>query len=160
MLRKNISNKKKIPLELYKKILETMPIFCVDILFKSGDKAFLFKRAYEPAKSEWWLIGGRVLRGETLKGAVIRKVKEEVGVEVNIKKMIGIYEHYFPITRFDTEKKKKGAHMISACYLVEPTKNNFNFKLSEEYTAYKSIKKNRKRLHPYVKRVLKDSGFR
>ena len=160
MLKKNISNKKNIPLRLYKKILEILPIFCVDIILNSGDTVFLFKRAYEPAKGKWWLIGGRVLRGETIEGAVIRKVKEEVGVDAKIRKMVGIYEHFFPVNRFDTAKKKIGTHSICACFLVEPAKKNFSFRLNEEYTAYKAIKKINKRLHPYIKKALGDSGFK
>lgn len=159
MLRKSFFNKKKIPLQLYRKIVSIMPICCVDAIFKSGNKVFLFKRAYEPAKNKWWLIGGRILKGESLRGAVIRKVKEEAGVDVRILKMIGVYETFFPISRFDSNNSKKGTHTISICFVVEPKKNNFKFRLNEEYSGYKTITKLNKNLHPYIKKVLMDSGL-
>lgn len=159
MLKKSIYNKKKIPLKLYKKIIGLMPICCVDAVFKSGNKVFLFKRAYEPAKNEWWLIGGRVLKGETLKDAVIRKVKEEAGVEVNILKIIGVYETFFKISRFKANKKRISTHTISVCFVVKPIKKGFKLKLNEEYDSYKAITKVERNLHPYIKAVLMDSGL-
>jgi colanic acid biosynthesis protein WcaH len=156
MWKKNISNR-KIPLTLYKKIISHMPICCVDIVFKVDKKVYLFKRAYEPAKNKWWLIGGRVLKGESLREAVIRKVKEEVGIDVKILKKIGVYETFFYTNRFDTKKKKSGTHSISICFVVEPKNRNFTFKLNEEYLKYKIIKSIYKNLNPYVIKVLRDS---
>ena len=160
MQKKNTLAKKKIPAALYKKFLETMPVCCVDIVFRSGRKVFLFKRAYEPEKDEWWVIGGRVLRGETLKEAVIRKVKEEVGVKAKISKMVGVYEYFSKVNRFDSGRKGKGTHNIIICFEAEPIAKNFKFKLNEEYKGYKAIKGVYTGLHPYVKKMLKDSGFR
>ena len=159
MSRKSTFSKKKIPLQLYRKIVDMMPICCVDALFKSGNKLFLFKRAYEPAKNKWWIIGGRVLKGESLKDAMIRKVKEEIGVDVKILKMIGVYETIFPISRFDINNRKIGAHTISICFLVEPNKKNFKLRLNEEYNGYKTIARLDKSFHPYIKKVLRDSGL-
>ncbi len=137
-----------------------MPICCVDAVFKAGEKVFLFKRAYEPAKDEWWVIGGRILKGERLNDAVIRKVKEEVGVDVKIVCMIGIYETFFKTSRFNTNNKKNGTHSISICFLVKPKNQNFKFNLNDEYTDCKIITKNDKKLHPYVQTVLRDCGVK
>lgn len=133
-----------------------MPICCVDAVFKVGKKVYLFKRAYDPAKNEWWVIGGRILKGEYLNDAVIRKVKEEIGVDVKIVSIIGVYENFFRTNRFDT-KKKNGTHSISICFLVEPKKKNFKLNFNEEYTDCKILTKIDKNLHPYVQTVLRDS---
>lgn len=158
MLKKNILNNNKIPMSLYKKIVGLMPICCVDIIFKVGKKVYLFKRRYEPAKNKWWLIGGRVLKGESLKNAAIRKVKEEIGVDARILKNVGTYEAFFATTRFDEKHKKSGAHSIVVCFVVEPKKKKFVLKLNEEHSKYKTIENIDKKLHPYVKTVLRDSG--
>ena len=157
MPRKNIFDSKKIPLGLYKKFVSLMPICCVDIVFRADGKLHLFKRAYEPAKNEWWIIGGRVLKGELLRDAAIRKVKEEVGVNGKIINMIGIYETFFNTSRFNA-KNKSNTHSLSVCFLVEPKKKNFKLKLNEEYTDFKTIEKIDKNLHPYIRSVLRDSG--
>lgn len=150
---------KNIDVELYREILKVMPICCVDALFKAGSKVYLFKRAYEPEKGTWWLVGGRLYRGEHLKDAIIRKAKEEIGVAVKIKKLIGVYENFFPVNRFDanSNSKVKGTHSISVCYLAEPKSKNFKFRLNEEYNGCKIIKRIEKGFHPYVRKVLEDS---
>ncbi len=160
MLKKSISSKGGIPLQLYKKILGLMPIPCVDLVFKSGNDIYLFKRSYEPAKDEWWLAGGRIKRGETFKQAAIRKAKEEIGVDVKIIKQIGTYEIFFPVNRFDAKDiktKQKGTHTIAIGFLIEPKEKSFKFNLNEEYKGCKIIKRIDDSLHPYVRRVLKDS---
>ena len=156
-MRKATSNKKLIPGALYKKIVELMPICCVDAVFKSGKDVYLFKRAYEPAKDKWWIIGGRILKGETLKKAMLRKAKEEIGIDAKIVKQIGVYETFMKKTRFDKGKKKLGSHSIAVCYVIEPKRKNFKLKLNEEYKGYKIIKRINNNLHPYIKKLLKDS---
>ena len=159
MLRKNILNNEKIPLALYKKFVSLMPVCCVDAVLKVGEKVFLFKRAYEPAKNKWWLIGGRILKGERLNDAVIRKIKEEISVDAKIISRVGVYENFFRVSRFG-KKEKRGTHNISICFLVKPKKKNFKLNLNEEYTDYRTITKIDKNLHPYVQTVLRDCGVR
>src|SRR3989338_1307261 len=158
MKKKYIYESKNIPNGLYKKFVGLMPICCVDLVFWSQGKVYLFKRAYAPAKNKWWIIGGRILKGEKLKAAVARKAKEEVGVEIKIKKFIGVYEAFFGTSRFDTKAKKSGSHSISLCFLVEPKNKNFKLRLNSEYKGYKAINKIDRGLHPLMQKVLEDSG--
>ena len=82
-----------IPLEHYKEIVEVLPILCVDVIIKNHNGEYLLiKRANEPLKGQWWVIGGRVLKGESLEQAAKRKVKEEVGLEIDNVQSIGYYE--------------------------------------------------------------------
>jgi len=158
MKKKYISESKSIPKGLYKKFVSLMPICCVDMVFWSEGKVYLFKRAYAPAKNKWWLVGGRILKGEKLKDAVVRKAKEEIGINIKIRKMIGVYEAFFSANRFDTQAKKYGSHSISICFLVEPKGKNFKLRLNGEYKGYKAINKIDKNLHPLIQTVLEDSG--
>lgn len=82
-----------IPLDKYADILKDLPIFCVDIIIKNNQEEYLLiKRNNEPKKGEWWVIGGRVLKGETAKKAAIRKVKQETGLQVRKIELIGFFE--------------------------------------------------------------------
>jgi len=153
MKRKN--SFKKIPSSLYQKIVDSVPICCVDIVLKSGKNIFLFKRSYEPAKGEWWLIGGRILKGERIENAVKRKVMEEVGIEINIVKKIGVYESFFDKNRFSTNKKKSSTHSIAVCYLVKPKNPNFIVTMNEEFLDFKKITKSFNGMHSYVKKILR-----
>ena len=82
-----------LPADEYKKIIEVLPILCVDVVVRSKNgQCLLIKRANEPLKGVWWVIGGRVMKGETLEQAAVRKVREEAGMNVCSVKPIGYYE--------------------------------------------------------------------
>ncbi len=82
-----------IPLDKYTGILEVLPVLCVDIVAQNaGGEYLLIKRANEPKKGVWWVIGGRVLKGETLEQSAARKVKEETGLQVKTMRPIGYFE--------------------------------------------------------------------
>ena len=52
-----------IPTELYARILQDMPIFCVDAIVLHHGKVLLVYRNNKPAQHLWWVPGGRVLKG-------------------------------------------------------------------------------------------------
>lgn len=52
----------------------------------------LVKRDHEPAKGQWSLPGGRLEAGETLREALVREVREETGVDVDVDGLIGVAE--------------------------------------------------------------------
>lgn len=82
-----------IPLDQYSEITKVLPILCVDIVAQNTiGEYLLIKRANEPKKGHWWVIGGRVFKGETMEGAAIRKVKEETGLQVGNMRPIGYFE--------------------------------------------------------------------
>ena len=90
-----------IPAEEYKKIMKVLPILCVDIVVKNAAGQYLLiRRANEPLKDQWWVIGGRVLKGETLEQAAIRKVKEETSLDVDAIFPIGYYEDAAEVNPF------------------------------------------------------------
>ncbi len=55
------------------------------------DRILLVKRATVVFKGYWALPGGRVDAGETVEQTVVREVKEETGLNVEILKKIGEY---------------------------------------------------------------------
>lgn len=82
-----------IPKEKYVEIIEFLPILCVDVIIKNENGEYLLiKRANEPKQGQWWPIGGRVLKGETLEFAVIRKITEETSLQVKNVHPIGYFE--------------------------------------------------------------------
>lgn len=82
-----------IPTEQYHRIIEVLPILCVDVIVtNTRGEYLLIRRANEPLKGEWWVIGGRVLKGETLEQAAVRKVLEETSLNVQAVHPVGYYE--------------------------------------------------------------------
>lgn len=93
-------DKNLIPAKLYKKIVELVPILCVDVILKYKKKYILIKRANEPLKSLWWIPGGRAFKGEKTLATARRKVWIETGLIARNFKIIGIYEDFYPRSFF------------------------------------------------------------
>jgi colanic acid biosynthesis protein WcaH len=85
-----------IPKEEYDKILECLPILCVDCVITYEGKCLLLRRANEPAKGHYWFPGGRINKGELIADAAIRKACEETSLTCQFDKIISIEETMFP----------------------------------------------------------------
>ena len=84
-----------IPAKLYKKIVELVPIVCVDIIIFYQGKYVLVKRKTEPLKDKWWIVGGRAYKGEFSLKTAKRKMKTEVGLKPGSIRLYGIYEDHY-----------------------------------------------------------------
>lgn len=106
-----------LPEKDYKKVLDTMPVVCVDgLIINSQNQYLLVKRNNEPLKGEFWLPGGRLHKNELLETSIKRKIFEELGTEVSIVKFLGYFEEFFDVTE---QKTKGGFHAISFVFLLK-----------------------------------------
>jgi len=62
----------------------TQPIVGVGAVVLHEGKLLLIKRGVEPAKGKWSIPGGVVELGEKIRDAVVREVREECGLEIEI----------------------------------------------------------------------------
>jgi len=105
-----------IPVEQYRQILEVMPILCVDVVIKNARGDYLLvKRANEPLKGQWWVVGGRAHKNETLEQAVIRNVKQETSLTIATVQPIGYYENTF---KNNSIKLTTPFHAVSLVFLT------------------------------------------
>jgi len=73
-----------------------VPRLCVEVVIIDKQKGlFLTKRNIEPSKGLWHSPGGTVYYDETLREAVVRIAKKELGVDVEVVKELGVMEIRF-----------------------------------------------------------------
>lgn len=95
-----------IPEYTLRKIHQSVPVLCCDILLSFNKTYLLIKRKEEPLKDQFWVIGGRVHKNEKIEDAARRKIKEETNLTPYYLKMIGVYDDEFQegssLGKFDT----------------------------------------------------------
>jgi colanic acid biosynthesis protein WcaH len=143
-----------IPEELYLQILANVPIACVDIAIVSHGSVLMVKRKDAPARGQWWLPGGRVLKGEMMREAAIRKAREEVGIACNVGPIIHTAETIFPDGPAGIP-----VHSINSCFFMYPASDQVEPRLDGHHAGYKWVNRIPGTLHPYVERCLLAAGL-
>lgn len=102
------------------------PIVVVDGIVLEKGKVLMVKRAIQPFLGYWVFPGGHVDYGERTEEAIIRELKEELGISVKIIKLFGVYSDPKRDPRYPT---------VSIVYLLKKTKGKV--KLDYEASEFK-----------------------
>ncbi len=107
-----------------------LSVGCNAIIFDSTRRQVLL---LQRADNGWWCLpGGMMDSGESVTEACIREVREETGLQVRIKRLVGVYSDPHRITEYDDGHRYQ---FVSIVLEVEPTAGEIN--LSAESTAYR-----------------------
>jgi 8-oxo-dGTP diphosphatase len=74
------------------------PIVGVGALLIKNGKLLLVRRGAKPGQGKWSIPGGLVELGEQTRDAVIREVKEECGLDIELERLMDVFDN---ITRDD-----------------------------------------------------------
>lgn len=86
------------------------PLLTVDTVIFREDGAFiLVKRKNKPFKGRWAIPGGFVEYGERVEEAAMREAREETGLDVRIKDIVGVYS--------DPHRDPRG-HVVSIAFVA------------------------------------------
>ncbi|TOG48146.1 hypothetical protein CGJ00_12225 [Vibrio parahaemolyticus] len=76
-------------MEIFSLVVRSTPLVSIDLVIENAQgQTLLGLRNNRPAQGFWFVPGGRVLKGESLKDAFLRLCQDEVGLEVNIEDAI------------------------------------------------------------------------
>lgn len=68
----------------------------VAAIIKNEDKILATKRGYGEFINRWEFPGGKIESGETKKQALVREIKEELNIEINVDKFALDIEYQYP----------------------------------------------------------------
>ena len=141
--------------ELYSRILQVMPIPCVDlVVVDDAGKVLLLLRKNESAAGQWWFPGGRVLFGELRRDAAKRKLEEECGLFSTQFHEVGTFDILFKIGPDEC------VHSITTLFDVQvgPERN-----LRLDHQSYEACWLTprewlKRELHPFVRQRLEETA--
>lgn len=147
-----------IPEKAYRKIIQIMPICCVDIILVNNNRFLLVQRKNNPAEGKWWFSGGRLLFNESLKAGIKRKLKEELGIK-KIKKIkfLDVGETKFKKGYFDFP-----VHSINITFMVtidDSQAKNINLDM-DNHIRYEWFKRIPNKVDFYIKNFLRLAKFK
>ena len=127
----------------YKKIIQKIPILCVDIIIRYKDKVLLIKRTDEPCKGVYWPIGGRVHKGESVDAAARRKILEEIGIEYKGALIpIGFYEDNYTESAFEAKTEYSSFSLVFVGDLNKEVKTKVKLdKTSDDFGYFDTLPK-------------------
>ena len=88
-----MGNKKPFSLEEFKTIYSKVPRLCVELVIKTPEGIVLSLRSLPDYNGKWHLPGGTVFYKEPIADAIKRVAKDELGISVNIQKLLGYIEY-------------------------------------------------------------------
>lgn len=98
-------------------------VLCVEGVYVKDGKILLLKRATEPFKGYWHLVGGQVEENETLKHALMREYMEETGLKIETGNIIG-------------GRIEQTSDRTKIIVTVEVTRTQGEIKLNHEHSEY------------------------
>lgn len=90
--------------------MENLRALATDAVIALEGGVLLLERVHSPHEGRWVLPGGLVERDETAREACVREVTEEVGLDVEAREFVGLYD--------DPDRDERGN--VSAAYRCTP----------------------------------------
>jgi 8-oxo-dGTP diphosphatase len=93
------------------------PSLAVDgVVVDKNNNLVLIRRKNQPYQDQLALPGGFVEKDETTEAAVMREVREELGIRTKIKRLLGVYSD---------PKRDPRQHIVSVVYELEPLSGSY-----------------------------------
>lgn len=145
------NNDQPIPTDEYGIIVKHVPLISVDLLIHHDGGLVLGKRNNAPAKGEWFVPGGSVLKGETRQQAVHRVAEEELSSDVLIDLELGVYDHFYCTAEAENANSKQ---YLATAYVVTPVQSEIS--PDDQHSNLKVFNSPFPEFHNYIERYIRD----
>jgi ADP-ribose pyrophosphatase YjhB (NUDIX family) len=151
-----------LPDSTYAAALDALVICCADAAILYQGLWLIAKRVWEPLP-DWWVIGGRMRKGELIEQAVRRNLRRELRLDIPEDRLLNIIGYYSQI--WDTraqEPTTNGSHVFSITTAVHLTdEEKARIQLNEEYADSQWVDpvhviENPDRFHPCLVQIARD----
>ncbi len=137
--------------------MKNKPIVASSALVEKNGKILLVKRRFQPHPGWWALPGGIVEYGETVEETAIREIKEETGVDIEIKKLLGVYDLIIR-DKISGKIEKQYAIVCFICECKDEGRIKPNYEvLDAKWFSPEEAKK--LQLVPTTRKALEDAGY-
>ena len=133
----------------YKFVFERVVRLCLDFVIMKNNQVLLIKRDIEPMKGYWCLPGGMIRQKESIDEAAERILKNELGLKLLSKKVIGYIE-------FPSEINKDGVHVHSVSIAFLTTLEEGELKGGDQAHEIEFFKSLPEKIDPRQGKLLKD----
>ena len=151
-----------LPDAIYAAALDALVICCADAVILHQGLWLIARRAWEP-HPDWWVIGGRMRKGERIEQALQRNIRRELHLDIPEDRLLHVIGYYSQI--WDTrawEPTTNGCHMFSITTAVHLTdEEKASIQLNEEYVDSQwlspaQVIDNADQFHPCLVRIARD----
>ena len=100
--------------------------------------------------------GSRLYKGEATEAGAHRVGRVELGVEVEVTGLLGVYDHFWDTSAVEGVDSR---HTVNVVYRAAPTAEPLEVSLDDQHDAHRFVTRQAPGLHDYVNRYLTDAGY-
>jgi len=122
-------------------VIDKTPLVSIDLIIRDpGGNLLMGLRTNEPAKGEWFVPGGRILKNEKVEDAFTRITKKELGKALNFEetRLLNVFNHIYQTNYL--EKDDVNTHYVVLAYEIFAPKNQLNALINSPDEQHKELK--------------------
>jgi len=142
--------------EEYSKVLDNIAVTCVDVVVICSGEIIIGKRRVEPWPNDW-IIGGRMIAGETFEEAAQRNIKRELGLDIDPSRFSYLGTYNFVWAKRYQEPTNHGSHNVSITMTLKISEAEWK-KIKFDKKEHRGLKRfkplmirNDEKFHPAVR---------
>ena len=142
----------RLPDHIFRLCEKALVFSSVDVIIESHNSFLLGIRKIQPVRGTWGLPGGIIRRGELRDQAVRRIAKLETGLDVQIARFLGAYDHVWHTRQY-----------VSNCYIAQIKDGILNSNLPSglrEFSKLRFFRTIPPNTHRNYATLLKDAGWK